>query len=53
MSLVVAFHMAADAVPTSDVKLFYGCQFMLHAVSPFLLFIAVPGIARLGKFKTQ
>ncbi|XP_069703575.1 glucose-6-phosphatase 2 isoform X3 [Periplaneta americana] len=51
LSLMLAFQMAADAVPTSDVRLFYGCQFMLHAVKPFLLFLGIPRIARLAKHK--
>ncbi|KAJ9598666.1 hypothetical protein L9F63_010681, partial [Diploptera punctata] len=50
LSLLVAFQMASDAVPTSDVRLFYGCQFMLHAVCPFLLFIAIPRVARIVSF---
>ncbi|PSN45321.1 hypothetical protein C0J52_18071, partial [Blattella germanica] len=52
-ALLVAFQMAADSVPTSDVRLFYACQFMLHAVIAFLLFIGIPRVARLAKFKTQ
>lgn len=49
--LMVAFQVAADIVPTSDVRLFYGCHFILHAVKPFLLFIAIPKVARLLKPK--
>jgi hypothetical protein len=53
LSIMVAFHLAADAVPTGDVRLFYGCQFMLHAIKPLLLFIGVPEVARLVKWKQQ
>jgi hypothetical protein len=49
--LMVAFHLAADAVPTSDVRVFYVCQFILHAVKPYLLFIGIPQVARLDKHK--
>jgi hypothetical protein len=51
LAVMVAFHVAADIVPTSDVRLFYGCQFILHAVKPFLLFIGIPRVARLLKPK--
>jgi hypothetical protein len=51
MALLVAFQMADDVVPTSDVRLFYGCHFVLHAVKPFLLLVAVPQLARFAKPK--
>jgi hypothetical protein len=51
LSILVAFHLAGDAVPTGDVRLFYGCQFMLHAIQPLLLFVAIPEVARLVKWK--
>ncbi|XP_067004675.2 glucose-6-phosphatase catalytic subunit 1 [Anabrus simplex] len=37
--LAVAFRMATDAIPTKDVHVFYGCQFMLFATEAFLLLI--------------
>ncbi|KDR10618.1 Glucose-6-phosphatase 2 [Zootermopsis nevadensis] len=49
--LMVAFNFATDAVPTSDVRLFYVCQFILHAVKPYLLFIGIPQVARFVKQK--
>jgi hypothetical protein len=49
--LMVAFHKAADLVPTSDVRLFYVCQFMLHAAKPYSLLIGIPHVARLVKCK--
>jgi hypothetical protein len=51
LALMVAFQVFADIVPTSDVRLFYGCHFILHAVKPFLLFIGIPKVARLLKPK--
>ena len=50
---MVAFNLAADAVPTGDVWLFYGCQFMLHAIQPLLLFTGIPEMARLVKWKQE
>ena len=51
LSIMVAFHIAADTVPTGDVRLFYCCQFMLHAIKPLLLLIGIPEVARLVKWK--
>lgn len=51
LALMVAFQVASDIVPTSDVRLFYSCHFILHAVKPFLLFIGIPKVARLLKPK--
>jgi hypothetical protein len=51
LALMVAFQVPSDIVPTSDVRLFYGCHFILHAVKPFLLFIGIPKVARLLKPK--
>jgi hypothetical protein len=50
---MVAFHVAADTVPTGDVRLFYGCQFILHAIKPLLLFIGIPEVVKLIKWKQQ
>jgi hypothetical protein len=38
-------------VPTSDVRLFYVCQFILHAAKPYSLLIGIPHVARLVKRK--
>jgi hypothetical protein len=51
--MMVAFNLAADAVATGDVWLFYGWQFMLHAMMPLLLFIGIPEMARLVKWKQE
>jgi hypothetical protein len=48
---MMAFQVAGDIVPTSDVRLFYGCHFILHAMKPFLLLIAIPHLARFLKPK--
>jgi len=53
LSIMVAFHLASEAVPTGDVRLFYVCQFVLHAIEPLLLFIGIPEVARLVKWKQQ
>nr|CAD7458591.1 unnamed protein product [Timema tahoe] len=46
-----AFKLATETVPTGDVKVFYMCQFLLHAVEPYLLLVAVPRLCSLGKSK--
>nr|CAD7576935.1 unnamed protein product [Timema californicum] len=46
-----AFKLATETVPTGDVKIFYICQFLLHAVEPYLLLVAVPRLCSLGKSK--
>nr|CAD7415487.1 unnamed protein product [Timema poppensis] len=43
-----AFKLATETVPTGDVKVFYMCQFLLHAVEPYLLLVAVPRLCSLG-----
>lgn len=48
-----AFDLAATAIPTGDVRVFYACQFMLQAVQPFVYLVGIPLVGKIMKMKHE